>query len=90
MTNTSKQSLRPGEIGLDLIPLDWPLTPLGAHKDPYVAGWQNKPFDVRDIEKEILSNECKAIGLLSGPVYNHPYGFVWVDVDGPTVYDRQR
>lgn len=87
MTNTSKQSLRPGEIRLDLIPLDWPLTPLGAHKDPYVAGWQNKPFDVRDIEKEILSNECKAIGLLSGPVYNHPYGFVWVDVDGPTVYD---
>ena len=86
MTNTSKQSLRPGEIRLDLIPLDWPLTPLGARKDPYVAGWQNKPFDVRDIEKEILSNECKAIGLLSGPVYNHPYGFVWVDVDGPTVY----
>ena len=46
MTNTSKQSLRPGEIRLDLIPLDWPLTPLGARKDPYVAGWQNKPFDV--------------------------------------------
>ena len=86
MTSTSKQSLRSGEIRLDLIPLDWPLTPLGAHKDPYVTGWQNKPFDVRDIEKEILSNECKAIGLLSGPVYNHPYGFVWVDVDGPTVY----
>jgi phage/plasmid-associated DNA primase len=86
MTNTSKQSLRPGEIRLDLIPVDWPLTPLGANKDPYKAGWQNSPFDVREIEREILSNECKAIGLLGGPVYNLPYGFVWVDIDGPTVY----
>jgi hypothetical protein len=23
---------------------------------------------------------------LGGPVYNHPYGLVWVDVDGPSVY----
>ena len=86
MTSKNKQALRPGEIRLDYIPLDWPLTPLGENKDPYVTGWQNKPFSVREIEEETLTNRCKAVGLLGGPVYNHPYGLVWVDVDGPSVY----
>ena len=86
MTNTNQQALKPGEIKLDYIPVDWPLTPLGPNKDPYIAGWQNKPLSPKEIEDEILSGRCKAIGLLGGPVYNHPYGFVWVDVDGPTVY----
>ena len=86
MTNQNEQALKPGEINLSYIPIDWPLTPLGAKKDPYVQGWQNKPFSVRDIEEEIVSGECRAIGLLGGPVYNHPYGLVWVDVDGPSVY----
>lgn len=86
MTNTNQQALKPGEIKLDYIPVDWPLTPLGPNKDPYITGWQNKPLSPKEIEDEILSGRCKAIGLLGGPVYNHPYGFVWVDVDGPTVY----
>ena len=86
MTNTNQQALKPGEIKLDYIPVDWPLTPLGPNKDPYVAGWQKKPFSPQEIEEEILGGRCKAVGLLGGPVYNHPYGFVWVDVDGPTVY----
>ena len=86
MANTQQQSLKPGEIRLDYLPVDWPLTPLGRNKDPYIAGWQNKPFSVTEIEEEIVSGKCKAIGLLGGPVYNHPYGLVWVDVDGPTVY----
>jgi hypothetical protein len=83
MTN---QSVKPGEIRLDLIPLDWPLTPLGGNKDPYIQGWQNKPFSVKEIEQELATGDCKAIGVLGGPVYNHPYGLVWVDVDGPSVY----
>jgi len=83
MTN---QSVKPGEIRIDLIPLDWPLTPLGGHKDPYIQGWQNKPFSVKEIEEELASGDCKAIGVIGGPVYNHPYGLVWVDVDGPSVY----
>jgi phage/plasmid-associated DNA primase len=87
MTNLNQRSLKPGEIKLDHIPIDWPLTPLGPNKDPYVAGWQNKPFSPTEIEDEILSGRCKAVGLLGGPVYNHPYGLVWVDVDGQTVYD---
>jgi P4 family phage/plasmid primase-like protien len=86
MTSRNQQALRPGEIKLGLIPMDWPLTPLGSHKDPYVNGWQAKPFSVKEIEDEITKGKCKAIGLIGGPVYNHPYGLVWVDVDGPSVY----
>ena len=86
MTNQNLKALKPGEIRLDYIPLDWPLTPLGPNKDPYIQGWQNKPFSVREIEEELTTGDCKAIGLLGGPAYNHPYGLVWVDVDGPSVY----
>jgi phage/plasmid-associated DNA primase len=86
MTNKNQQALKPGEIRIDYLPFDWPLTPLGANKDPYIAGWQNKPFTVQEIEEELLTGNCKAIGLLGGPVYNHPYGLVWVDVDGESVY----
>ena len=87
MTSRNQQALRPGEINLSYIPIDWPLTPLGAKKDPYINGWQNKPFSVREIEEEIVAGKCRAIGLLGGPVYNHPYGLVWVDIDGPSVYE---
>jgi hypothetical protein len=86
MTNQHQQSIKPGEIRLDLIPLDWPLTPLGGNKDPYIQGWQNKPFSVYEIEKELTTGDCKAIGVLGGPIYNLPYGLVWVDIDGPSVY----
>jgi phage/plasmid-associated DNA primase len=80
-----KTSLAPGQIRLDLIPLDWPLTPLGEKKNPYKAGWQNKPFGVSEIETELVEGHCKAIGLMSGPAFNNPYGLVWVDADGPSV-----
>ena len=86
MTSQNQQALKPGEIRLDLIPIDWPLTPLGANKDPYVQGWQNKPFSVKEIEEELATGDCKAIGVLGGPAYNHPYGLVWADVDGESVY----
>ena len=87
MTNPKKSAVRPGEIRLELISKEWPLTPLGASKDPYIRSWQNTPYSIHEIENEILKGQCKAIGLLSGPVYNLPYGLVWVDVDGPSVYD---
>ncbi|MGA1713319.1 MAG: PriCT-2 domain-containing protein, partial [bacterium] len=41
---------------------------------------------VKEIEEELATGDCKAIGVLGGPAYNHPYGLVWVDVDGPSVY----
>ena len=86
MTSKNQQALRPGEIRLDYIPMEWPLTPLGSKKDPYVQGWQSNPFGVKEIEEEIVGGKCKAVGLLGGPAYNQPYGLVWVDVDGPSVY----
>ena len=86
MTSKNQLALRPGEIRLDYLPIEWPLTPLGSRKDPYIQGWQGKPFSPKEIEEEILSNDCKAVGLIGGPCYNNPYGLVWVDIDGPTVY----
>jgi phage/plasmid-associated DNA primase/DNA-binding MarR family transcriptional regulator len=86
MEHNQSLSLKPGGICLDYIPIEWSLTPLGGNKDPYIAGWQNNPFTIKGIEEEIVTGKCKAIGLLSGPVCNYPYGLVWVDVDGPTVY----
>ena len=88
MSNQNLNTLKPGELNLSLIPIDWPLTPLGENKNPYKPGWQNKPFTVNDIAHEIEEGLCKAIGLLSGPVYNQPYGFVWIDIDGPSVYKK--
>ena len=88
MSNQNSNALQPGQINLSLIPVDWPLTPLGNNKNPYISGSQNKPFTVNDIAHEIEEGLCKAVGLLSGPVYNEPYGFVWVDIDGPSVYEK--
>ena len=67
-------ALQPGEINLGLIPLDWPLTPIGDKKNPYIQGWQNKPFTVEDVGKELEQGRAKAVGLIGGPVYNEPYG----------------
>jgi phage/plasmid-associated DNA primase len=86
MTNIQNKALRPGEIRLDYISREWPLTPLGANKDPYVPSWQNKPFGVHEIEEEIIAGNCKAIGVMGGPAYNNPYGLIWVDIDGASVY----
>jgi phage/plasmid-associated DNA primase len=79
--------LKPGEIRLDLIPSSWPLTPLGADKAPYIVGWQRSPLSVSEIADEIYENKAKAVGLISGPVGNEPYGLVWVDVDGPSAFE---
>tara|TARA_R100000231_G_scaffold4021_1_gene6919 strand:+ start:4219 stop:6795 length:2577 start_codon:yes stop_codon:yes gene_type:complete len=86
MTKPKKKPLKPGEFNLSYIPFDWPLTPLGNNKDPYIRGWQNNPLSKDEIELEITEGDCKAIGLIGGPVYNHPYGLVWVDIDGESVY----
>ena len=78
--------LKPGEIRLDLIPSDWPLTPLGADKNPYLAGWQNLALSVGEVSEHVYAGSARAIGLISGPVGNGSYGLVWVDVDGSTVH----
>ena len=85
MSNMTEQVVQPGEIKLNLIPCDWPLTPVSSNKNPYLPGWQNKPQTIEEIQIEIEKGDCKAVGLISGRCYNQPYGLVWVDVDGPTV-----
>lgn len=86
MTNANSMKLLPGEINLDWVPMEWPLTPLGENKNPYLTGWQNKPQTKEEITAEIEGGNCHAVGLIGGPCYNNPYGFIWVDVDGPSVY----
>ena len=41
--NTNQKSLKSGDICLDYIPIDWPLTPLGNEKNPYTFGLQINP-----------------------------------------------
>jgi hypothetical protein len=51
---------------------------VGENKNPYVQGWQNKPHTPQEIEVELSEGLCKAVGLISGPAYNKPYGHVWL------------
>ena len=44
-----------------------------------------QPYSVREIEEETPPGTVKP-SEYCGPVYNHPYGLVWVDIDGPSVY----
>jgi hypothetical protein len=53
MTNKNSMALGPGQIRLDYLTIDWPLTPLGENKNPYVQGWQNKSFSPQEIEVEL-------------------------------------
>lgn len=84
----NRKYLNPGEIVLNWIPKHWPLTPIGLNKNAYILNWQNNPRTVEEIQDEITVGRCKAVGLLSGPCFNHNYGLLWVDVDGPSVKDK--
>jgi hypothetical protein len=53
VTSANLLTLKPGEINLQWIPIEWPLTPLGENKNPYLTGWQNKPCTPEDIANEI-------------------------------------
>ena len=81
-----KKLLAPGEIKLSWCQRDWPLTPLGSRKNAYLTGWQNSPSSIEEIQAHMLEGSCKAVGLISGPCFNLPYGLIWVDVDGPSVH----
>ena len=74
------KSLKPGEVNPDLIPHDWPLTPLQGKK-AYVPGWTKNPFTLAEIKKELKSNKATGVGLLCGQFCNE-YGLIFVDVDG--------
>ena len=44
--------VKPGEINLDYIPSDWPLTPL-IEKRAYVANWTDQPYTKEQIKNEL-------------------------------------
>ena len=74
------KSLKPGEVNPDLIPHDWPLTPLQGKK-AYIPGWTKNPFTLAEIKKELKSGKATGVGLLCGQFCNE-YGLIFVDIDG--------
>lgn len=48
------------------LPREWPLTPCGDSKNPYLPNWQRTPLDKAAIEREIRNGKCQAVGLLLG------------------------
>ena len=75
-----EKSLDSGEINLDYIPVDWPLTPLQGKK-AYIPGWTKNPYTLSQIKTELESGRATGIGLLCGQFCNE-YGLIFVDIDG--------
>ncbi len=69
-----------GEINLDLIPSDWPLTPL-RDKRAYIAGWPSQPYTKDQIKCELEAGNATGIGLITGQ-WSNEGGLIWVDIDG--------
>lgn len=76
-----RKHLKPGQIDLDLIPLDWALTPLNGKK-AYQPGWTKNPFSVGQIQKELEEGRATGVGLMTGQ-WSNEGGLLWVDIDGP-------
>jgi len=72
--------LAPGQINLDLIPVDFPLTPLQGKK-AYLPGWTQDPKTVNEIRKEIEEGRATGVGLLCGQCSND-LALIFVDIDG--------
>ena len=76
-----RKHLRAGQIDLDLIPIDWALTPLNG-KRAYVAGWTQSPYSIEQIQRELEEGRATGIGLLTGQ-WSNEGGLIWADIDGP-------
>lgn len=72
--------LSPGQINLDLIPVDFPLTPLQGKK-AYLPGWTSDPKTVSEIRKELEEGRATGVGLLCGQ-WSNDLALIFVDVDG--------
>jgi hypothetical protein len=55
------------------------LVAVGANKAPYLSNWQRLPLSKAQMESEIQSGRCKAIGVLCGTPSS---GLVFLDHDG--------
>lgn len=78
---------QPGEIKLEYIPDTWRVIPTDASKRPYIKGWQLSKYTTRDLPRLLEDPTAKGIGVIGGPVIGESYGLVWMDIDGPSVYE---
>ncbi len=76
-----RKHLKPGQIDLDLIPIDWALTPLNG-KRAYVAGWTQSPYSIEQIQRELVEGRATGVGLITGQ-WSNEGGLIWADIDGP-------
>lgn len=72
--------IAPGEINLDLIPADFPLTPLQGKK-AYLPGWTQDPKTISEVRKELEEGRATGVGLLCGQ-WSNDLALIFVDVDG--------
>lgn len=72
--------LGPGEIDLDLIPSDFPLTPLRGKK-AYLPGWTTDPKTVSFVRTELEEGRATGVGLLCGQ-WSNELAIIMVDIDG--------
>ena len=75
-----QKHLTPGQINLDLLPVDFPLTPLRGKK-AYLPGWTSDPKTVGEIRKELEEGRASGVGLLCGQ-WSNELALIMVDVDG--------
>jgi len=76
-----RKHLKPGQIDLDLIPIDWALTPLNG-KRAYLPGWTQSPLSTEQIQRELEEGRATGVGLITGQ-WSNEGGLIWVDIDGP-------
>ena len=75
-----RKSLHPGQINLDYLPVDFPLTPLQGKK-AYLPGWTSNPQTLKEIERELSEGRATGVGLLCGQ-WSNELALIFVDVDG--------
>ena len=78
--NPPRKHLGPGQINLDLIPVDFPLTPLRGKK-AYLPGWTTDPKTLNEIKKELEEGRATGVGLLCGQ-WSNELALIMVDIDG--------
>jgi putative DNA primase/helicase len=76
-----RKALAPGEIRLDYLPVDFPLTPLKGKK-AYLPGWTSNSQTVAQVKKELDEGRATGVGLLCGQ-WSNELALIFVDIDGP-------
>jgi len=76
-----RKALAPGEIRLDYLPVDFPLTPLKGKK-AYLPGWTSNSQTLAQVKKELDEGRATGVGLLCGQ-WSNELALIFVDIDGP-------